>query len=95
MAALRRRVRTGAVSLGAHPPAADFARYLDARNISQNCSIVAYQRDLEDFGSFLKGFEPTGSDPAYDSQPGGRYPLADATPAAVAAYIGSLRSSRA
>ena len=51
MAALRRRYEPEPFR-SSDLLVADFARYLDARNISQN-SIVAYQRDLEDFGSFL------------------------------------------
>src|SRR5271166_1515813 len=73
------------------PLIADFARFLEARNVSEN-TVVAYQRDLEDFGSFLKGFD-AGTKPGTRLPP--PYPLVDATTAAVAAYTGALRSSRA
>jgi len=90
MPALRRRYEPEPFR-SSDPLIADYVRYLEARNISAN-SIVAYQRDLEDFGSFLKGFDDR-------AKPGKRleppYPLAPATTAAVAAYVGSLRSSRA
>ena len=55
MPALRRRYEPEPFR-SSDPLIADFVRYLEARNISAN-SIVAYQRDLEDFGSFLKGFD--------------------------------------
>src|SRR5277367_5025378 len=90
MGAVRRRYEPEPFR-SADPLIGDFARYLEARNISPN-SIVAYQRDLEDFGSFLKGFD-RGAKPGVRLEP--PYPLAHATPAAVAAYVASLRSSRA
>jgi len=72
------------------PLIGEFARYLEMRNLSPN-SVVAYQRDLVDFGSFLKGFD-AGAKPGARLEP--PYPLAGATSAAVGAYAGSLRSSR-
>jgi site-specific recombinase XerD len=75
----------------ADPLVLDFKGYLEARNVSPN-SIVAYQRDLEDFGSFLKGFD--ANEPAGKRLPP-PYPLATATTAAIGAYTASLRNSRA
>ena len=74
----------------ADPLVLDFKGYLEARNVSPN-SIVAYQRDLEDFGSFLKGFD--AGEPAGKRLPP-PYPLTGATTAAIGAYAASLRNSR-
>ncbi len=73
------------------PRIAGFADYLGARNASR-ATVVAYQRDLESFGSFLTaaaaGSDPRGHHPA-------PYRLADASQAEVSAFAGHLLSTRA
>ncbi len=74
------------------PTIARFAAHLDLRRLSDKSS-VAYQRDLESFGSFLKA-RAAGAKldehqpPPYDA-------LAGATSADVLAYVQSLNASRA
>jgi site-specific recombinase XerD len=68
-----------------------FADYLDARNTSRSTS-VAYQRDLESFGSFLQTRASGANAGRHVAPP---YPaLANAEPADVSAYAAHLLGTR-
>ncbi len=91
MATLRRRYDVAEFASG-DPLIARFAQHLDLRRTSPKTS-VAYQRDLENFGSFLKA-RAAGTPldqhlpPPYDG-------LAQATQSDVIAYQQRLNASRA
>jgi site-specific recombinase XerD len=92
--ALTKRVRRYAAGefVSADPAIARFAAHVDLRRLSPNTS-VAYQRDLESFGSFLKARAAKGKPdehqpPPYDALPG-------ATASDVLAYLQRLNVSRA
>ncbi len=91
MSRARRRYDVAAF-LSADPAIARFAQYLDLRRMSPK-TAVAYQRDLESFGSFLAA-RSGGHDldahrsPPYDG-------LESATTGEVLAYLTRLNGSRA
>ncbi len=75
----------------ADPRVAGFADYLGARNASR-ATVVAYQRDLESFGSFLTA-TAAGTDPREHQAP--PYPrLADTLQPEVSAYAAHLLATR-
>ena len=91
MASPRRRYDT-AEFVSADPAIARFAQFLDMRRVSPRTS-VAYQRDLESFGSFLKA-RADGLDLDVH-QPPPYEPLESAATSDVLAYLTRLNGSRA
>ncbi|MBV8580824.1 MAG: tyrosine-type recombinase/integrase [Candidatus Eremiobacteraeota bacterium] len=93
MAGKARRVYERAAFASSDPAIARFAQFLDLRRMSPRTS-VAYQRDLESFGSFLTARAAGDDDldrhrqPPYDG-------LEPATTADVLAYVQRLNGSRA
>lgn len=77
----------------ADPAIARFAGYLDLRRMSPKTSI-AYQRDLESFGSYLKA-RATGAEDLDAHQPPPYEQLEAATTADVLGYVQRLNGSRA
>jgi site-specific recombinase XerD len=90
MAKARRYERADFVS--ADPAIARFAQYLDLRRMSPR-TAVAYQRDLESFGSFLKGRAAGLAIDAHHAPP--YESLESAGAADVLAYLTRLNGSRA
>lgn len=91
MGRIRRRYDVAAFSSG-DPAIARFAQHLELRRMSPKTS-VAYQRDLENFGSFLKA---RAADAALDEhQPAPYDQLEAATAADVIGYLQRLNASRA
>ena len=91
MSKARRRYGLAAF-VSADPAIARFAQYLDLRRMSPK-TAVAYQRDLESFGSFLRsraeGLDPDAHyAPPYEA-------LESATTGDVLAYLTRLNGSRA
>jgi site-specific recombinase XerD len=76
----------------ADPAIARFAAHLDLRRLSPK-TAVAYQRDLESFGSFLKARAANAEPDAHQPPPYDALPAATSTD--VIAYLQRLNASRA
>lgn len=91
MGRLRRRYESAAFA-SEDPAIARFAQHLDLRRMSPKTS-VAYQRDLESFGSFLKARAAGAELDVHQAAPYEQ--LEAATTADVIAYLQRLNASRA